>query len=117
MCTVNCRRTNECRLQHIGMLSRSLEDDFVDISMEGVVGQIEDLIYPIPVIVHMLAFISVFVLVGVFPGQDACSSGVQPVTWFFLGVASYQAGYDGLCSAHMIGGICCVYFGKSLWFS
>lgn len=108
--TVDCRWADERRLEDISILSTCIKDDLVYIPMERVmIWKINQLIDTLPVIVDLLAFISEFVLVAVFPSKNTCSSGVEQVARVVFGVARYQTCYDGLCSSHVvtcIGGVC-----------
>lgn len=87
------------------MLGPSVQYEFVDISMESMVGQIEQLVHSLPIIVDVLALVSEFVVVAVFPCENASSARVQQITRLFFAVTRDQTGNDCLCRFYMVGSI------------
>lgn len=58
------------------MLDASIEDDLVDVAVEGRVRQASELIHASPVVVFLLGPFAQSVVVAVFPGQDTCATSV-----------------------------------------
>lgn len=87
------------------MLGSSVQYKLVDISMEGMVGQIEQLVHSLPIIVDVLALVSEFVVVAVFPCENASSARVQQITRLFLAMTRNQTGNDCLCRFYVVGSI------------
>jgi hypothetical protein len=69
------------------MLGSGLQHELVYITMESVIGEIEQFIDPGPVVVHLVAVIAELVLIAVFEGQNSGSSRVQPIAWVLFAVA------------------------------
>lgn len=70
--------------------------------MKGMVGQIEQLIYPLPVIVDLLTLITIFILVAIRESENPRSTGMQPVSRLFFRVTRDQTRCNCLCGADMI---------------
>ena len=107
--TVNSRRANNIRLNHISVLSTSFENNFIDVTVESRVGKGSELFDAAPVVVFFLRPFAESVGFAVFVSQDACAAGVQPVAWILLGVAGANAFGDGLGGAFVVGGVGGVY--------
>ena len=103
--TVNSRRANNVRLNHIPILSPSFENNFIDITVESRVREGSELFDAGPVVVFFLGPFAQSVGFAVFVSQDASAAGVQPVAWVLLGVAGANAFGDGLRGAFVVGGI------------
>lgn len=58
------------------MLGTSFQDELVDIAMEGMVGEVQKLIYPFPVIVNLITPVAILVLVGIIEGKDSSPARV-----------------------------------------
>ena len=82
--TVDSRRANDARLDHICVLNPSFEDDFVDVTVESRVREVSEFVDATPVVVFLLRPLAESVGFAVLVGQDARAAGVQPVAWVLL---------------------------------
>lgn len=105
MLTVNCRRADNVSLDNISVLGSSIDDKLVHIAMEGLIGQVGELVNGHPVVVLLLRPFTKSVIFAVFPSQDASTSRVQPESRALLGVAAANAFRDGLCGTLVVRGI------------
>lgn len=103
--TVDSRRTHKRRLHHAGIFGTCIQHDLVDVPVEGMVREMRELIYPVPVIVHLVVAIAKYASIGVREGQDARAARVQPVPGLVRGMAGRQTRRDGFCGADMVGGV------------
>jgi hypothetical protein len=58
------------------VLGTGFKDELVDIAMECIVGEIQQFIYSLPIIVNLVTPVTVLFLVGIFEGKDSSSARV-----------------------------------------
>lgn len=76
--TVDSGRTDQRRLDPVGMFRSRLEYDLVDVTMERIIGKVGQLVHSGEVIVFLGRPLSQAGICGVFIGQDPSTAGMEP---------------------------------------
>jgi len=80
-------------------------DNFVNLPVKGVVGQISELIDTLEIIVDLVVRLAVSLVALVAPRQNAGAAGVKPIARVRTGVARSEAGSDGPRGTFVVGGL------------
>lgn len=99
--SVDAGRADDGRLHAFGRGLSGSEDDLVNITVEGIVGEGSDFANAVPVIVLLGAIDTKGLGALVLPGQDASSRGVDEPDRVLLGVVA-DALCDGICGGDVV---------------